>query len=352
MTETLTIKDLQVDLKVIPLTTPFVTALHRVDSINAVRVRVALSNGIVGTGTCTPNEKVTGDTINSAAAVIKEVIRPLLLGQDFGDWRRLLQLVQASIVHNGPAKAAVELALYDAKRQLLGISLTELLGGKGGSVHTDYTISIGDPDQMIAEGQKRVEAGFKSLKLKLGHGHADRDIKLVEDFAYAVGPMIHLRLDMNQAWSARETLAAANYWKKHKLAIDFIEQPVPAGDLDAMAWLTKTSPYPIMADEAVESYLDAQKVVEKRAADYINIKLMKTGGLSEAQKINDLAESRGIKTMVGCMIESIESISAACSFVLANPNVVFADLDSVFMADQDPDMANFAVAAGDTITVK
>ncbi|WP_201330376.1 dipeptide epimerase, partial [Lactobacillus nasalidis] len=251
MAEQLAIEDLQVDLKQIPLKQPFVTALHRVDAVNAVRVTVRLANGVTGTGSCTPNEKVTGDTIASARAVIEETIKPLILGKNLTDWKELLATVKNSIVHNGPAKAAVEIALYNTRANLFGLTLPQLLGGKGGSVETDYTISIGKAEQMIADAQKMVDQGFKSLKLKLGAGHLKRDIKLVEDLAYAAGPMVHLRLDMNQAWDARQTMQAAEYWHKQGLLIDFIEQPVAAWDLDAMAYLTRHCPYPIMADESV-----------------------------------------------------------------------------------------------------
>lgn len=352
MTDPFAIQDLDVSLKQIPLKHPFVTALHRVDKINAVRVKVTLANGVTGIGTCTPNEKVTGDTVASTAAVITDAIKPVVVGQSITNWRPLLASLKDAIVHNSPAKTAVEIALYQAKAASLGLSLTQLLGANSGFVETDYTISIGPSDQMIAEAQKMVEQGFKSLKLKLDADNLDRNIKLIEDLAYAVGPMIHLRLDMNQAWDARQTMQAATHWKKQGLLIDFIEQPVPAWDLDSMAFLTKNCPYAIMADESVESYRDAQKLIALHACDYINIKLMKTGGLSEAQKINDLAESNGIKTMVGSMIESIESLSAACAFYLANPNTVFADLDSISMAEQDPDLALYAEISGDQIGVK
>lgn len=351
MVTSLTIKDLKTDLKTIPLKNPFVTALHRVDNISAVRVKIVLSNGITGIGTCTPNEKVTGDNISSTKAIIEETIKPIIINKDFLNWNTLLNDLKDSVIHNSPAKAAIELALYDARRKLFGVSLTELLGGKNKIIHTDYTISIGQPQEMIEETKKRISQGFTSLKIKLANDDLTKNIKLIKDISH-VDPSIHLRLDMNQAWNIRQTLTAAQAWKKENLPIDFIEQPVKFDRLDEMAYLTLHSPYPIMADESVESFSDAQVVIQKHAADYINIKLMKTGGLSEAQKINDLAESNGIKTMVGCMIESIESISAACSFALANPNVIFVDLDSIFMAELDPDLNSYAECSKNEIKLK
>lgn len=349
MAQTVKISNLEIDQKSIPLKHPFVTALHTETSIQAVRVKAVLSNGIVGVGTGTPNEKVTGDDLASSTAIIKDLIKPQLLGADFRQWHSLLHLLHQAVTNNAPAKAAVELALFDARRQLFGCSLTELLGGADGKVQTDYTISIGPRSQMIAEAKKLVKQGFTALKIKLGPADLQANINLIQAISQAAGPAIRLRLDMNQAWTKRETMQAAQAWAKQGLPLDFIEQPLPAADLAGMAFLTAHCPYPIMADESVHSYQDAQAVIARHAADYINIKLMKTGGLSEAQKINDLAASRGLHTMLGCMIEPIESIAAACSFVLANPNVKFADLDSIFMADLDPDLKRYAQCQGNEI---
>lgn len=107
-----------------------------------------------------------------------------------------------------------------------------------------------------------------------------------------------------------------------------------------------------MADESVASYQDAINLIKHHACDYINIKLMKTGGLSEAIKINDLAQACGIKTMVGCMIEPVESIAAAAAFAVANKNVKFIDLDSIFMATQDPDLGKYLEIKNNEIILK
>lgn len=314
-----------------PLKRPFVTALHRVTEAAAIRARIGLENGLVGYGAATPNEKVTGDSLKSLAVIMDEVIKPQLLGQDISDWEKLLNLLQHSIQYNTPAKAAFEIALYDLRAQLFQTSLTELLGAAPRAIATDYTISIAPAPQILQEARQLVSQGFTSLKIKLGDQSLADDIQLVKQIAGVCPDNVSLRIDVNQAWNIRQTLAAINSWEKANLKIDFVEQPVKANDLWGMQQLVAKSAIPIMADESVHSFADARRLIELHACDLINIKLMKTGGLSQAVKINQLAESAGIQCMIGCMIEAPESIAAAIAFAAAQENVVFVDLDAVFM---------------------
>lgn len=338
--------------KNVPLKQPFITALHRVDAIQAVKVKVILNNGIFGIGSCTPNEKVTGDTLTSCRQILQEVICPALRGQSFENWEELLKKLKETIQGNTPAKAAVEIALYDARRKWFQVSLCQLLGGKPRPVMTDYTISIGQPEAMIAQAKKMVSEGFTDLKIKLGRQPLKEEISTVEAISDAVGSNIDLRLDINQDWTVKKTMIAIDQWHQADLNIAFIEQPLPAQDLAGMSFLTAHSCFPIMADESVFSFADAAKLLQMHACDYLNIKLMKTGGLSEAEKINALAELYGVKTMVGCMIESVESIAAAVAFAAAHHNVGFVDLDSIFMADQDPELINYVTLKRNEIHLK
>lgn len=349
---TLKISDIACAIKKVPLKRPFITALHKINEINGLKVTVKLSDGQVGIGTATPNEKVTGDTLQSSADVIKQVIQPALLNKDFKNWNDILTIIQTCIVHNTAAKAAVEIALFNLKAKENGESLVNLLGSEKGTLRTDYTISIGTDSHMITEAKQLVKDGFNSLKIKLGDNPVNHDIRTIQKISSAVGPDIALRIDCNQAWNYKDTLKASRIWAQDNVNIDFIEQPVPKDDISDLTLLTTMSPYPIMADESAASYQDAINLIHKHACDYINIKLMKTGGLSEAIKINNLAQACGIKTMVGCMIEPVESIAAAAAFAVANKNVKFIDLDSIFMATNDPDLDQYLEIKNNEIILK
>lgn len=335
MDDQLTIKAIKTQVIEEPLKRPFVTHLHTVNAIHAVQVKVSLANGMVGTGAATPNEKVTGDTMATLQTVLERTIGPQIVGQSLARLEPLMQSLQASIRYNMPAKAAIDLAIYDLLCQLENTSLTRLLGGAKQSMATDYTISIGDLPTMVAHAKELVKQGFESLKIKIGNQPVPVDVQTVKAIAQAVGPKISLRLDVNQGWSLFQARQAVRLLGAAGLNIDFLEQPLPAGNLDGLALLRQSSPIPIMLDESVMTPADALRVAAAHAADYVNIKLMKSGGLYQATRINQICETAGIPCMVGCMIEPQTSLCAAVAFANAHANVHFIDLDSVFMAKND-----------------
>lgn len=330
---TLTITKVTSETTKTPLIHPFVTAQHTVNDIEAIGVTITLSNGLVGHGAATANEVVTGDTLASAMSVIEEVLRPKLLEQDFERWEALLARLQTAIKHNEPAKAACELALYDLRSQLFGVPLYQYLGGSSQRVATDFTIGIGEPQAMVKEALEKEQAGFQALKIKVGGTDVAEESARIHAIASATQKTTRLRIDANQAWNVKESIQLIEELADLADRIDFIEQPVKAADVAGLKAVTAQSKLPIMADESVFSPVDALNLLQERACDYINIKLMKTGGLSQAEKINQLCELYGVHCMVGCMIESASGIAAAAAFAAAHDNVKFADLDSVFMAD-------------------
>lgn len=319
----------------LPLKRPFVTHLHRVTMIQAVQVQITLENGLVGSGAATPNEKVTGDTLASLKEVAETVIGPSLIGQSLNHFEPLMTRLNSIIRYNEPAKAAFDIAIYNLRSKISGYPLTTLLGGAKQSMATDYTISIGTPAQMVEEARQLVKAGFRALKVKIGNQPVQEDVTTVIAIADAVGPQVALRLDVNQGWSYKEALEGTKMLAAAQLNISFIEQPLPANDLAGLARLRVQSSLPIMVDESVFSPLDALRVITAGAADLVNIKLMKSGGLYNATVINQLCATAGIPCMVGCMIEAEESLAAAVAFANAHENIHFIDLDSCFMAKDD-----------------
>ncbi|MBN7274675.1 dipeptide epimerase [Ligilactobacillus pobuzihii] len=340
---TLTISDITCETTYTPLKHPFVTAQHTVKEIAAIGVTINLENGLVGHGAATANEVVTGDTLDSALVILKEVLKPRLLGQDLSSWEFLLGQVHSAIKGNGPAKAACEIALYDLRAQLFQVPLYQYLGGFSSSVATDFTIGIGQPEAMVKEALEKQAAGFKSLKIKVGGTDIPKEVDQIKKIAQATKKATRLRIDANQAWNAKESLQLISQLENLTDRIDFIEQPVKAYDIRGLKQVTENSAIPIMADESVFSAQDALNLLQQGACDYINIKLMKTGGLSQAEKINQLCELYGINCMVGCMIESASGIAAAAAFAAAHQNVKFADLDSVFMAADAADNVPYAL---------
>ncbi len=140
----------------------------------------------------------------------------------------------------------------------------------------------------------------------------------------AVGDSVGLRIDANQGWSREEAVYALD--RMDDLDLQFVEQPLAAWDLEGLA-IVRRAGISVMADESVFTPQDALRVIRERAADYINIKFMKSGGLANACRIANLAQAGGVRCMIGGMIETNPSATAAVHFAMAKQNVAFRDLD-------------------------
>lgn len=332
MTDQLVIKNFQTAVIDEPLKRPFITHLHKVTAIHAVQVKLTLANGFTGTGAATPNEKVTGDTMSSLKETMDSVIGPQLVGKSLNHLEELMATLANVIRYNEPAKAAFDMAVYDLLSQITKLPFPALFGGAKDTMQTDYTISIGSQEQMVTEARELVAAGFTALKIKIGNNPVAEDVATVAEIARTVGPKIALRLDVNQGWNYEQARRVLTMLEERNLNIAFVEQPLAADQIAEMARLRMQTTIPIMLDESVFLPADALRVIRADAADYVNIKLMKCGGLFQAAKINDLCATAGIGCMVGCMIESQVGLAAGLAFALGHQNVKFIDLDSCFMA--------------------
>jgi L-alanine-DL-glutamate epimerase-like enolase superfamily enzyme len=158
----------------------------------------------------------------------------------------------------------------------------------------------------------------------------------IEAIRKAVGPEVKIRVDANQGWSARDSVRIIRSMEDKGLDIDLVEQPVKAHDFAGMQYVTANVNTPILADESVFSPEDAIRLIQGRAADLINIKLMKTGGIYEALKICSVAEIYGVECMIGCMLESKIAVSAAAHLAAAKGVITRADLDGPSLCRIDP----------------
>ncbi len=319
----------------VPLTKPFKTALRTVHTAYAVYVKMTCEDGRVGWGEAVPTHVITGDSVGSITYAIEEVLAPQLTGLDIRRREVLFQTLHRSIVRNTSAKAAVDMAIYDLLGQLADMPLYQLLGGFHQAIDTDFTVSVNDTVEMADDAERYVANGFNVLKVKVGVGEISEDIARIRAIRQRVGSAPKIRLDANQGWQAKEAVRAIRLLEDAGLAIELIEQPVLAADIEGLKYVTDNTLTPIMADESVFSAKDALRVLQLRAADLMNIKLMKSGGIHEALKINALAESFGVECMVGSMIETKLGITAAAHFAASQPNVTRFDFDAPLMLAQD-----------------
>ncbi|GER67787.1 dipeptide epimerase [Weizmannia acidilactici] len=329
------IKDVQVHYRNIPLLVPFKTALRTANDIDSVDVNVILDNGIIGMGAAAPAVAITGDSTESIMSALLGPIKGVLVGHDLNDFQTALKKVQLCCIGNTSAKAAANMALYDAYCKWLNIPLYAYLGGRK-NLQTSMTIGVDTPEKMAWDAEKSVEAGFHLLKIKVGT-HPELDINRIEAIRRAVPPDTKFRLDANQAWEPKQAVQILRELEKRKLGIEFVEQPVSAHDWEGLKYVTERTCLPVMADESLFTAKDALKLVSGRYVDLINIKLMKCGGITEAWKIAGIAEANGVKCMVGSMMEPSLSVAAAAHFAAAHPNVYYLDLDAPLWLSEEPD---------------
>lgn len=329
-----------------PLHTPFRTALRETTGVETLVVEVVDADGRHGFGEAPQVWRVTGESMAAAEAAIHEVFRDRLLGQDTDDLNRLLREVRAAVPGNTNAKAAVDVALHDLAARRLGVPLVRLLGGSALWVPTDVTVSAGSAAELATSAGARVRDGFDVLKLKVGTGDAAADVERVRAVRDAVGERPRIRLDANQGWPPKTAVRAIRAVEDAGLDVELVEQPVPAADLDGLAWVTARVDTPVLADESVFSVRDLLEVIRRRAADLVNVKLAKCGGLAPARTLLELAASAGLGTMVGSMMEGPVGVTAAASLVAAHPTTVVSDLDAAWWLASSPVRGGVRYAAG------
>ena len=319
----------------VPLRVPFKTALRTVNSVEDVVVEIRTDTGAVGYGEAPPSGAITGDTTGAIIGALQDHLIKSIVGRDVDDFEDLMKIVQKCVVHNTSAKAAVDMALWDLYGQLYRIPVYKMLGGCRKQIVTDITISVNDPEEMARDAINAVERGYETLKVKVGANPA-LDVARLAAVRRAIGPDYQIRIDANQAWTPKQAVRILNQMQDKGLDIEFVEQPVAARDFEGMKYVTERSHVPVLADESVFSPDDALKIMQMGAADLVNIKLMKCGGIYNALKIASAAEVYGVECMIGCMLEAKISVNAAVHLACARQIITKIDLDGPVLCSEDP----------------
>ncbi|MFN8888566.1 MAG: mandelate racemase/muconate lactonizing enzyme family protein, partial [Cyclobacteriaceae bacterium] len=233
---------------------------------------------------------------------------------------------------------------YDAFTKFLGVPLVKFLGQKIHSLPTSNTIGIKNVEETLKEAQEYGERGFTVLKVKLGIDVAEdieRIVKLREKF----GNKFVIRIDANQGYSVAQTIEFYN--KTKHLAVELIEQPLPAKAINEMRTLPDEIRQILAADESLLTPKNAFELVkEPRATGIFNIKLMKCGGISQGLKIADIGLNAGVDLFWGCNDESIISITAALHLAFSCANTKYIDLDGSLDLARDVVKGGFILKDG------
>ena len=303
---------------------PFAIATGTMHFAQNVFIRVFTDGGIYGVGECSAFPMIVGETQETCLIMAKEYAR-LWKGKEALDIPARMQDLHLFAANNTTIKSAFDMALFDLAAKWEQVPLYQYLGGRKREIESDITIGIGSPENMAAAATAFIEAGARTLKIKVGKG-PEQDIERLKKIRKTIGDQTILRIDANQGWNFSESLSVLRAIEP--LEIQFCEQPMRTWHDDQLRELVRLSPVKIMADESCYNHHDARKLIQARATDYINIKFSKSGGILEALKIHEVASAAGIKCMIGGMLESRIALSAKLHFAYACPNVSFYDLDT------------------------
>jgi o-succinylbenzoate synthase len=336
----------------IPLCSPFTTAHGTQVTREGAIVEIFTAEGITGLGEIAPMPGFGDDSLNDALRAIDQssIVSNLLSkrpDEALDDLYRAVDILSPSTV------CGLEIALLDVLRQAQGCSMSELLTQRYQSyaahcyknvsiplpiaprprVQVNAVISASSLDDALNAAQAAIITGFSCLKLKLGMG-VEADIERVYAVREAIGPAIHLRLDANEAWDFDQ--ACTILTRCAPLNIQYVEQPLKAGDLTGMHNLRQAVTVPIAADEAIVDLTSARLVLVSQAADVLILKPQVIGGLRMSRQIIEEAWEQGVQCVITSVFETAIGIDALIHLVAASPEITLeCGLATLHMLEHD-----------------
>jgi o-succinylbenzoate synthase len=291
-----------------------------------VIIKLYTDSDVVGYGEACPCYEFTGETIGTVMSILKERIFPSINGEDAFNIEAITGKMDKATVGNASAKGAIDMAVYDVLGKVLNQPAYNLLGG----LVRDKALYLGGAsittvEETVEECVKDVSKGIRELKIKVGEDPV-KDAEKIRKVREAVGPDVQIRVDANQGWrTPHRAIKAIRLMERCDLQL--AEQPILAWNLKGLSHIRRMVDVPIMLDESVHTSKDAVKAIEAEACDIINIKLMKSGGIYEALKINAVAEASGIECFMGGMGETSIGQAAALHLLASKDNIRYADVE-------------------------
>lgn len=333
-------------VEVIPVTlglrVPYRSASHTagLEQIHTVFIHVETREGRSAWGCAAFDTALTGETMEQVLRACRACADR---ARDLNPLNTELALAElAGLTEGTPsARCAFDVAFYDLLGLAAGLHLHRLLGGYRSQIQTSATVNLGSVKETVEQGQERARHGFRILKVK-GGLDPEEDVLRIHALRRSL-PGLVLRLDADQGYTVRQAIEVARVLQGE---IEMLEQPAPAGDLDALEAVTRNSAVPILADESVSDPPSALAIASRRAAHGLSIKLASCGGLHCAHHVDAIARAAGLATMVGCINEPALLIAAGLGLALSSPNVRYADLDGHLDLQADPSRPGFILADG------
>ncbi len=283
----------------LPLIHFFETSFGRTTERRVILARVMDRDGVDGWGECTAGEGpfYCEEWTESAWAVLREFLAPMVVGKEVGDASRVFTLMKP-VRRNRMAKAAIETACWDLEAKRAGIPLWKHLGGQRPEIACGVSIGIQETPQVLLEKiEKELAAGYQRIKIKIKPGW---DLNIVEQVR-ARFPDIRLMADANSAYTLPD---APLFGRLDEFNLMMIEQPLAHDDIFDHAALQRQIRTPVCLDESIHSEADARNAISLGACRIINVKLGRVGGHAEAKRVEQVARENSIPVWCGGMLEA------------------------------------------------
>ncbi len=335
MSSPVLVRDLSFSALDIPLFVPFGIAGGAQPAANNVLARVELSDGRVGYGEAAPLPPYNGETQADALRALA-AMREHVVGRDAADWMAVARWARdAGGAQCGSAQCAFEMALLDAVTRQSGQPLWKFFGGASTELETDMTVTTGTASQAAEDARAIRQRGIRQIKVKVGGPKgALHDLERVGAIA-AAAPNAPLILDGNAGITREHARELVKGLRAAQITPALLEQWLPKDDLNGMRMLREESGWLVAADEAACSGDDVARIADARAADVVNIKLMKAG-VAAALDIVRVARERGLGLMIGGNVESILAMTFSACFACGHGGFKFADLDTPWFLAENP----------------
>ena len=327
----------------VPLTQPYEISRVVTDRVDILYLRMRTDDGLDGWGAASPCDDVTGETPEACEAALA-LGADRLVGCDPREATAHSAALSDAIPAAPAARAALDMACLDLAAKRAGLPLADQLGRVHERLVTSVTIGIQSVEDSLEAAADYVARGFRCLKVKIGK-ELEADIECLTRLHEAHRDSVAIRVDANEGYdvdATRRFFAATA-----SLDLEFVEQPLPAREDEAMLALPAELRQRIALDESLHGPADARRLAGPPAAvGTFVIKLMKCGGPTPALAIAAAAASGGVDLMWGCMDESAISIAAALHAAYASPATRYLDLDGSFDLSSDLARGGFRVVDG------
>ncbi len=292
----------------IPYLKPLKFASGEVHAADHVLVRVHTDDGIVGVADAPPRPFTYGETQRGMVAVIDSLFAPAVLGLTLVD-REVVRSRLTRTVGNPVAKAAIDMAIWDALGRTLDVPVTELLGGYTDRMRVSHMLGFDTPTAMVDEAARmRDTYGIEVFKIKVGRRPVALDTAVVRALREGLGDGVELYVDGNRGWSAAESARAMK--EMADLGLTLAEELCPADDVLGRRWLVQQLDVPFVADESVTTPAEVTREILGGSATAVSIKTARTG-FTDSMRIHHLCEGLGLDVVMGNQIDS--QLGSACT---------------------------------------